>query len=69
MHRNNSAHPIVTFIALILTAIMIGSWAAWLREEPALMEQTPRLVCTWALLASIVFLLVTRAIREWRDRG
>jgi hypothetical protein len=68
MHRSNRGHPFISVIALILTAIMIGSWAAWLKAEPALMDQTPRLIYTWSLPASIVFLLITRAIREWEDR-
>ena len=62
------ANPIVIFLALLLTAAQIGSWAAWLRAEPALMVRPERALFIWLLVSSDVFLLVTRAFREDRDR-
>lgn len=68
MHRNDRGNPIVILIALILTAALIGSWAAWLRDDPTLQENTPRLIFTWVLVVEGVFLLITRAIREHSGR-
>lgn len=56
-------NPLVIFLTLLLTAALIGSWA-----EPALLVQPERALFIWLLVASDVFLLVTRAFREYRDR-
>lgn len=64
----NKGNPVIIFIALMLTATLVGAWAAWLREDRSLAENTPRLIFTWLLVVSDMFLLVTRAVREWTDR-
>lgn len=65
----HGSNPLIIVIALLLTAGLIGSWAAWMRVEPALLVHPERAMFIWLLVASEVFLLVTRAFREWRDRA
>lgn len=62
------SNPIVIFLALLLTAAIVGSFASWMSSDPGLMANTERRVFFWLLVASDVFLLVTRAFREYRDR-
>lgn len=63
------SNPLIIVLSLLLTAALIGSWAAWMRVEPALLAQPERPLFIWLLVTSEVFLLVTRAFREWRDRA
>lgn len=63
------SNPLTIVIALLLTAALVGSSAAWMRVETALLAQPERALFIWLLVASEVFLLVTRAFREWRDRA
>lgn len=61
------SNPWIILLSLILVAALVASWAACLRADPTLAAQPERLIFTWLLVVDGVFLLVTRAIREWTD--
>ena len=63
--RGNS---MVITIAVLLVAVLVASFAVWANSDPFLTDNRPRLVYVWSLMASVVFLLVTRIIREHGDR-
>lgn len=69
MHnRKFRGNPFIIFISLILTCIVFGSFIVWWQEFSAARSSFAFVIFVWTLVVSNVFLLLTRALREWSDR-
>jgi hypothetical protein len=65
---SNKGNPIVIAISLLLTVIVFASFLFWWQEFRQNSASWAFIIFAWSLTMSELFLLLTRAIREWSDR-
>jgi hypothetical protein len=65
--KSNRGNPYIIFLALLLSVLLFGSFIAWYREYSVTNASLIFRFFVWTLVVSDVFLLITRALREWAN--
>jgi hypothetical protein len=60
-------NPLIIFLSLLLSVIVFASFMVWWQEFSTQSSSYIFRVFVWSLVASDIFLLVTRAFREWAN--
>jgi hypothetical protein len=63
----NRGNPLIIFLALLLSIVVFGSFIAWWHEFAVGRYTVTFQLFVWSLVASDIFLLITRALREWAN--
>jgi hypothetical protein len=64
MRKDVSGSPWIIIIGTLLTVILFGSFMVWWREYSLTNATLSFRIFVWSLVVSVVFLLITRVLRE-----
>lgn len=65
--KSNRGNPFIIFLSLLLSVLLFASFIAWWRDAGLASTSLIFRLFVWVLVVSDVFLLITRALREWAN--